>query len=402
MNEDRYKEFEHPDCFLNRHIGPRSDEIQEMARFIGAKDLENLIEFALPPQIKVKEPIQSPTPIGEQKALERLRQIAAKNQIFKSYIGMGFYDCYTPSVILRNILENPGWYTQYTPYQAEISQGRLEALLIFQTMICELTGLEIANASMLDEATACAEAIRMCHRIRKNQQANRFIIAADCHPQNISVVKTHSQASGVELIICPPQEIRVDEHTFGILLQYPSSYGDIINYESLVQTAHNNGVLVAVSADIMALLLIKPPGEFGADIAVGSTQRFGLPMGFGGPHSGFLATKDAFKRQMPGRLVGISKDSQGKPALRLALGTREQHIRREKATSNICTAQALPAIMSAMYAVYHGPDGLKKIAARINTLATIFANGIKKLGYSLGSEYFFDTICIKSKTTNSQ
>jgi len=402
MNEDRYKEFEYPDCFLNRHIGPRPAEIQEMARFIGAKDLENLIEFALPPQIKAKEPIQSPTPIGEQKALERLRQIAAKNQIFKSYIGMGFYDCYTPSVILRNILENPGWYTQYTPYQAEISQGRLEALLIFQTMICELTGLEIANASMLDEATACAEAMRMCHRIRKNQQANRFIIAADCHPQNISVVKTHSQACGVELIICPPQEITIDEHTFGILLQYPSSYGNIIDYESLVQTAHNNDVLVAVSADIMALLLIKPPGEFGADIAVGSTQRFGLPMGFGGPHAGFLATRDAFKRQMPGRLVGISKDSRGKPALRLALGTREQHIRREKATSNICTAQALPAIMSAMYAVYHGPDRLKKIATRINSLATIFANGIKKLGYSLGSEFFFDTICIESKTTNSQ
>jgi glycine dehydrogenase len=292
---------------------------------------------------------------------------------------MGFYDCYTPSVILRNILENPGWYTQYTPYQAEISQGRLEALLTFQTMICELTGLEIANASMLDEATACAEAMRMCHRIRKNQKANRFIIAADCHPQNISVVKTHSQACDIELIVCHPQDIQIDENVFGILLQYPSSYGEIIDYESLVQTAHNNGVLVVFSADLMALLLIKPPGEFGADIAVGSSQRFGLPMGFGGPHAGFLATRDAFKRQMPGRLVGVSKDSRGKPALRLALGTREQHIRREKATSNICTAQALPAIMSAMYAVYHGPDGLRKIATRINSLTTILANELRNL-----------------------
>ncbi|MGC8743864.1 MAG: aminomethyl-transferring glycine dehydrogenase [Verrucomicrobiia bacterium] len=402
MKSDNNK-IVYTDSFVSRHIGPRRDEIAQMAMEVGAKDLDDLISRAMPSHIICKETIHLPEPISENAALERLQNYAAKNQVFKSFIGMGYYDTFTPPVIQRNILENPGWYTQYTPYQAEISQGRLEALLVFQTMIRDLTGLEIANASLLDEATACAEAMRMCHRLRKNLAANKFIISADAHHQNISVVKTHCDAIGVELIVTPLAEAKIDETVFGILIQYPSTKGEIWDIESLVQTAHSNGALAAVATDLMALLLIKSPGELGADIAVGSAQRFGIPMGYGGPHAGFLATREAFKRQMPGRLVGISKDSRGKPAYRLALGTREQHIRREKATSNICTAQSLPAIMSAMYAVYHGPDGLKKIADRINKLAAIFANGAKKLGYNIAYESFFDTVCVKSdKISSSQ
>ncbi|MGC9035372.1 MAG: aminomethyl-transferring glycine dehydrogenase [Verrucomicrobiia bacterium] len=392
---------DYPENFVSRHIGPRPEEIQQMAIELGANDLDDLVSRAMPSHILARQTISLPEPISEHAALERLQHLASRNQPLKSFIGMGYYDCFTPSVIQRNIFENPGWYTQYTPYQAEISQGRLEALLIFQTMVRDLTALEIANASLLDEATACAEAMRMCHRLKKNPLANRFIISDDCHPQNISVVKTHSEAIGVELIVTSLKNFTIDETVFGILIQYPSTKGDITDLESLIQTAHNKGALVAVATDLMALLLIKPPGEFGADIAIGSAQRFGVPMGFGGPHAGFLATRDAFKRQMPGRLVGISKDSRGKPAYRLALGTREQHIRREKATSNICTAQSLPAIMSAMYAVYHGPQGLKKIAEHINKLAAVFANGVKQLGYTIHSESFFDTVCVKSASANS-
>jgi glycine dehydrogenase len=382
--------------FLWRHIGPRENEIREMANYIGVKDLDELIDRAIPEAIRFKGDIQLPPPMDENQVLEKLRQIASKNKVYKSYIGMGYYDCHTPAVIQRNILENPGWYTQYTPYQAEISQGRLEALLMFQTMIASLTGMEIANASLLDEATSCAEAMRMCHRLKKNPSANKFIAAVDCHPQNISVIKGHAKATGIDLLVTEPENMKLDDSVFGILLQYPATNGAVRNYESLVAEAHQKGVLVVFCADLLALTLIKPPGEFGADIVVGSAQRFGLPMGFGGPHAGYLATRDAFKRQMPGRLVGISKDSRGKPALRLALGTREQHIRREKATSNICTAQSLPAIIAAMYAIYHGPQGLKKIAERIHSLAVTLANGLEKLGYTIAHHHFFDTLCIRS------
>lgn len=393
---------EKSESFLWRHIGPRKDEIREMANTIGVKDLDDLIDRAIPSAIRLKEPIQLPPPLDENQALEKLRQIASKNQVYKSFIGMGYYDCYTPSVIQRNILENPGWYTQYTPYQAEISQGRLEALLTFQTMVCSLTGMEIANASLLDEATACAEAMRMCHRLRKNPNANKFIVSADCHPQNISVLKGHAKATGIELLVQNVADIKFDDTVFGVLVQYPTTDGAVRNYESLVTAAHQNGALAVFCADLLALTLIKPPGESGADVVVGSAQRFGMPMGFGGPHAGYLATRDAFKRQMPGRLVGISKDSRGKPALRLALGTREQHIRREKATSNICTAQSLPAIMAAMYAVYHGPEGLKKIAARIHSLAILLANNLEKIGYTIVHKHFFDTLRIQSNSISSE
>lgn len=393
---------EKSESFLWRHIGPRKDEIREMANTIGVKDLDDLIDRAIPSAIRLKEPIQLPPPLDENQALEKLCQIASKNKVYKSFIGMGYYDCYTPSVIQRNILENPGWYTQYTPYQAEISQGRLEALLTFQTMVCSLTGMEIANASLLDEATACAEAMRMCHRLRKNHNANKFIVSADCHPQNISVLKGHAKATGIELLVQNVADIKFDDTVFGVLVQYPATDGAIRNYESLVAAAHQNGALAVFCADLLALTLIKPPGESGADVVVGSAQRFGMPMGFGGPHAGYLATRDAFKRQMPGRLVGISKDSRGKPALRLALGTREQHIRREKATSNICTAQSLPAIMAAMYAVYHGPEGLKKIAARIHSLAILLANNLEKIGYTIVHKHFFDTLRIQSNSISSE
>ncbi|MCX7872547.1 MAG: aminomethyl-transferring glycine dehydrogenase, partial [Verrucomicrobiae bacterium] len=402
MNGNFQSERKESFSFLWRHLGPRENEMSEMANFVGVRDVDDLVVQAIPPTIRLKESIQLPPPLDENQALERLRNIAGKNWVYKSFIGMGYYDCHTPSVIQRNILENPGWYTQYTPYQAEISQGRLEVLLTFQTMVCSLTGMEIANASLLDEATACAEAMRMCHRLRKRQNANTFIVAADCHPQNLAVLRGHAKAVGIDLVVAKVEEIKFDDAVFGVLFQYPATDGVIRDYESIVRDAHQKDVFVVFSADLLALTLIKPPGEFGADMVVGTSQRFGVPMGFGGPHAGYLATRDAFKRQMPGRLVGISKDSRGKPALRLALGTREQHIRREKATSNICTAQALPAIMAAMYAVYHGPEGLKKIAARIHALTTLLAKGLEKVGYTVVHKNFFDTLLVMSRSVSSE
>jgi glycine dehydrogenase len=373
----------HPDPFVRRHIGPRPADADEMLAQVGFKNLDELIDAAVPKNIRLGKSLDLPAARSEHEALAELKKIASQNQVCRSFIGMGFYDCITPAVIQRNVLENPGWYTQYTPYQAEISQGRLEALLNFQTMVADLTALDIANASLLDEATACAEAMTMCHRLADGR--NIFFVSETCHPQNIEVIQTRAKVLGIEIVVGSPEQFSFTEKVFGALVQYPDTFGAIHNYSGFAEKAHAAGALLTVAADLLALTLIKPPGEFGADIAVGSAQRFGVPLGYGGPHAAFFATRDEFKRQMPGRIVGVSKDSRGRPALRLALQTREQHIRREKATSNICTAQALLANMASMYAVYHGPEGLKKIAQRIHTLTQILAAGLEKLGYPLSN-----------------
>ena len=379
--QDASLPFDRSNSFSQRHIGPRPEQQGQMLQLLGYSDLNALIDAAVPPDIRLTTPLNIPEGLCESDALARLRDIAAQNQVCRSYIGMGYHDCLTPAVIQRSVLENPGWYTPYTPYQAEISQGRLEALLTFQTMVSDLTGLEIANASLLDEATAAAEAMIMCHALKDAR--NVFFVSANCHPQTIAVLKTRARPLGIELVVGDHQSFQFGENVFGALVQYPDTFGAIHHYGGFVERAHAAGALVAVATDLLALTLLRPPGEFGADIAVGSAQRFGVPLGYGGPHAAFLATRDAFKRHMPGRIVGVSKDSRGRPALRLALQTREQHIRREKATSNICTAQALLASMAAMYAVYHGPDGLRRIAQRIHTLTRVLAAGLEKLGYAL-------------------
>jgi glycine dehydrogenase len=337
--------------------------------------------MVVPSGIRLGAPLDLPAARSEHAVLEALRVIGSKNQVCRSYIGMGYSDCVTPPVIQRNILENPGWYTQYTPYQAEVSQGRLEALLAFQTMTTELTGLEIANASLLDEATAAAEAMHLCQNVKPERRV--FFVSENCYPQTIDVVKTRAKRLGMEVVVGNHEAFVFGENVAGALVQYPASNGAIYDYSSFVEAAHKTGALVVVAADILALTVLRPPGEFGADVAIGSAQRFGIPMGYGGPHAAFFATREAFKRQMPGRLVGVSKDSNGRPAFRLALQTREQHIRREKATSNICTAQALLANMAAMYAVWHGPKGLAQIAGRVHLLTGALAAGLDRLGYSL-------------------
>ncbi|MFB2878054.1 aminomethyl-transferring glycine dehydrogenase [Floridanema aerugineum] len=379
------------DSFATRHIGPSPEEIKQMLELLGLSSLDELIEKTIPQAIRISRPLQLPTAQSEYTALANLKEIASKNQIFRSFIGMGYSDCITPPVILRNILENPGWYTAYTPYQAEIAQGRLEALLNFQTMIIELTGLEIANASLLDEATAAAEAMTLSYGVSKNK-AKAFFVSQDCHPQTIEVVQTRAYPLGIEVIVGNHENFAFDQPIFGALLQYPATDGTIYDYRKFIEQAHKVGALVTVAADILSLTLLTPPGEFGADIAVGNTQRFGVPLGYGGPHAAYFATKEEFKRQVPGRIVGVSKDANGKPALRLALQTREQHIRREKATSNICTAQVLLAVIASMYAVYHGAAGIKRIAGNIHQLTNLLAEGLKQLGYKITGEYFFDTI----------
>ncbi len=388
------------DTFVRRHIGPRPDEIAAMAGHCGFESLDQLVNAAVPAAIRVQEAMNLPPALSEFETLSKLRSIAEKNQVFRSFIGMGYYDTITPPVIQRNILENPGWYTQYTPYQAEISQGRLEGLLNFQTLVTELTGLEIANASLLDEATACAEAMTFCHRLvvsdgsAAGTSRHRFLVDRDCHPQNLEVVETRAKALGIEVVVGDWRKWEIDGSVFGVLLQYPASSGLVDGLGTIIAAAKKAGSLVVVATDLLALTLLTPPGELGADVAVGSAQRFGVPLGYGGPHAAFFATRDMYKRQMPGRLVGVSRDSRGKPALRLSLGTREQHIRRDKATSNICTAQALLANMAMAYACYHGPDGLRAIAERVHRLTGLLAAGLRKLGIQVVNPTYFDTLTV--------
>ncbi|WP_017652835.1 aminomethyl-transferring glycine dehydrogenase [Fortiea contorta] len=389
------------DNFAKRHIGPNTEDIQQMLGVLEIADLDTLIDQTVPQGIRLHQALQLPAAQSEYAALARLKQLATKNQVFRSFIGMGYYDCITPPVIARNILENPGWYTAYTPYQPEIAQGRLEALLNFQTVIIDLTGLEIANASLLDEATAAAEAMSLSYGVAKNK-ANAYFVSRECHPQTIDVLQTRALPLGIKIIVGDHQNFDFDQPIFGAVLQYPASDGTIYDYRAFIAKAHAEGALVTVAADILSLTLLTPPGEFGADIAVGSSQRFGIPLGFGGPHAAYLATKEEYKRQVPGRIVGLSKDIHGQPALRLALQTREQHIRREKATSNICTAQVLLAVMASMYAVYHGPKGLKAIAENIHQLTVILATGLQRFGYTVSSEYFFDTLRVELGTQNQE
>ena len=382
-----------PDQFVRRHIGPNAGETRAMLALLDHANVESLINAAVPRQIRLNKSLNLPVAQTEFDALRDLKSIASQNQVFRSFIGMGYYDTIMPPVIQRNVLENPGWYTQYTPYQAEISQGRLEALLNFQTMVMELTALDIANASMLDEATAAAEAMTMSHRLKDGR--NTFFISEACHPQTIEVVRSRAYALKIEVVVGSHENFEFGDQVFGALVQYPDTFGAIHDYSVFTEKAHAAGAMVTVATDLLALTLIKPPGEFGADIAVGSAQRFGVPLGYGGPHAAFFATRDEFKRQIPGRIVGVSKDSRGKPALRLALGTREQHIRREKATSNICTAQALLANMASLYACYHGPEGLKRIAQRVHALTEVLATGLERLGYPVATAARFDTLKVK-------
>ncbi|MEM9512622.1 MAG: aminomethyl-transferring glycine dehydrogenase, partial [Cyanobacteria bacterium P01_E01_bin.48] len=385
--------------FVVRHIGANPDDIDQMLAAVGVESLDELLDRSVPDTIRLQRELQLQSGCSEREALTELREIAAENQIWRSFLGMGYADCITPAVIQRNVLENPGWYTQYTPYQAEIAQGRLEALLNFQTMVIDLTGLEIANASLLDEATAAAEAMTMSFNLKSKPDKQRFWVSQACHPQTIAVVQTRAQPLGIEVVVGNLDAVAGDDRSFfGALLQYPTTDGAIVDYREFVERLHAVDALVTVAADLLSLTLLKPPGEFGADIAVGSSQRFGVPLGYGGPHAAFFATRSAFARQIPGRVVGISKDAAGKPALRLALQTREQHIRRDKATSNICTAQVLLAVMASMYAVYHGARGLRRIADRVHTLAIALAAGLKRLGYDLGSCDFFDTVRVELGT----
>jgi glycine dehydrogenase len=384
--------------FLSRHIGPRDYESDLMLKKIGVLSLDELINKTVPDNIRLQQPLNLPEPLSEYEYLMDLRKIAEKNKIFRTYIGMGYYNTITPSVIKRNILENPGWYTSYTPYQAEISQGRLEALLNFQTMVIDLTGMEIANASLLDESTAAAEAMIMLYNTRSKKSikngAIRFVADKHIFPQTISVLKSRAECHGIELLTVDPESFIFDEKVFGVLIQYPNSNGEIISLGQLTAKAHQMDINVAVAADLLSLVLYTPPGEWGADVVVGSTQRFGIPMGFGGPHAAFFATNESFKRFMPGRIIGVSTDTNDKRALRMALQTREQHIKREKATSNICTAQALLANMAGMYAVYHGPEGLKNIALRIHSLAGLLAAILEELGCKQLNRNYFDTLDI--------
>jgi glycine dehydrogenase len=366
-----------------------------MLAVLGLNSLDELIDQTVPPAIRLAAPLNLPAPRSESEVLAELRELAARNKVYRSFIGMGYSGCLTPAVIQRNILENPGWYTQYTPYQAEIAQGRLEALLNFQTMIADLTGMEIANASLLDEATAAAEAMTLCRRAQARQStAAVFFVSELCPPQTIAVVRTRAEPLGYEIVVGDHTRYDFSQPTFGVLVQYPATDGSILDYRDFAADAHAHDALVVVASDLLALTLLTPPGQFGADVVIGNSQRFGVPMGYGGPHAAFMSTLDQHKRLMPGRLVGVSQDATGKPAIRLALQTREQHIRRDKATSNICTAQVLLAVMASMYAVYHGPAGLTRIAQRVKLFTGILAEALPQLGYQLNDAPVFDTLKI--------
>ncbi len=382
------------DTFGRRHIGPGRDDKAAMLTLLDLPSIEALEDAAVPENIRLRRPLELPVASGEREALAELREIAAQNTVAKSFIGQGYYGCITPPVIQRNILENPAWYTAYTPYQAEIAQGRLEALVNFQTMVTDLTGMEIANASLLDEGTAVAEAVSMAIALHKGRNATKLLVDEGCHPQTQAVVATRAEALGLTVRFCAVEPAAITAETVAVVVQVPDTFGRIGSHTELAKAAHAAGALVIAAADPLALTLIDPPGAWGADIAVGSTQRFGVPMGFGGPHAAYIATRDAFKRVLPGRLVGLSHDATGRPAYRLALQTREQHIRRDKATSNICTAQVLLAVMASMYAVYHGPEGLRAIARRVHRLASVLAKGLDQLGFKLQSTRFFDTLTV--------
>lgn len=388
--------FEVKDQFVNRHVGPTPDEISKMLKVIGKDSLDSLIDDTVPAKIRLKNKLKLAAPVTENVFLKEMKKIAQKNKMYRSFIGMGYYPTILPAVIQRNILENPGWYTQYTPYQAEISQGRLEALLNYQTMVIDLTGLPVANASLLDEGTAAAEAMVMLHNCRKTAKktAETFFVADTVFPQTIDVLKTRSEPRGIKVVVGKLKDLKLTDDIYGILVQYPDQDGEVEDYRKLFKEAEEKGIFKAVCADFLSLALLTPPGEFGADIVTGSTQRFGVPMGYGGPHAAYFATKEEFKRQMPGRIIGVSVDAQNRPALRMALQTREQHIKRENATSNICTAQVLLAIMAGMYATYHGPEGIKAIALRVHELTGFTALGLKELGYTVANKYYFDTLKI--------
>ncbi|MBP6265177.1 MAG: aminomethyl-transferring glycine dehydrogenase [Nitrospira sp.] len=393
------------DTFVPRHIGPTDSDIQEMLATLSLPSLDALVESTVPSDIRLQTSLTVPSPRGEQQVLAELRGLAGQNQVWRSLIGMGYYDCITPLVIQRNILENPGWYTQYTPYQAEIAQGRLEALVNFQTMVADLTGLPLANASLLDEATAAAEAMTMCAAMSRaaGHERKKFFVSENCHPQTIAVVQTRAEPLGIVLQIGSIQSLDLSQgEFFGLLLQYPSTDGYVGDYSEFITRAHASGAYVVVATDLLALTLLRSPGEFGADVAIGSSQRFGVPLGFGGPHAAFLATKEEFRRQMPGRIIGVSKDVTGRVAYRLSLQTREQHIRREKATSNICTAQVLLAVMAGMFAVYHGPAGLRRIAERIHGLTMMLAEGLRRHGCVVGLEPVFDTLRVPLSPAQSE
>jgi len=380
--------------FTERHIGPNAQQIQAMLDSLGVASVDALIEQCVPESIHLKQALDLPSGMSETAALDYLKNLAGQNGVNKSYIGMGYYNTHVPTVILRNVLENPAWYTAYTPYQPEIAQGRLEALLNFQQLVMDLTGLDLANASMLDEATAAAEAMALCKRVNR-KKSDLFFVADDVHPQTLDVLKTRAEYLGIELAVGNPLTELANADVFGVLLQYPGTYGDINDLQTLIDNAHEQKAMACVASDLLALMLLKSPGDMGADVVLGSAQRFGVPMGFGGPHAAFFAAREKFKRSVPGRIIGASIDVTGKPALRMAMQTREQHIRREKATSNICTAQALLANMAAFYAIYHGPEGWRAIAQRTHDYAQLLAQQLTQGGFALRNTHYFDTLTIE-------
>ena len=393
------------DLFASRHIGIRKEDLPKMLETIGVESIDQLINETIPSEIRLKKPLDLNREMSEHEFLSHINSLSLKNKVYKTYIGLGYNECITPSVIKRNILENPGWYTAYTPYQAEIAQGRLEALLNFQTMICDLTGMELSNASLLDESTAAAEAMTMLFDVRtreqKKNEAVKFFVSNEVLPQTLSLLQTRSKPLGIELVTGDHETFEFSESFYGALLQYPGKYGQVNDYKSFVQKARDKEIKVAVAADILSLVLLTPPGEIGVDVVVGTTQRFGIPLGYGGPHAAFFATREAYKRNIPGRIIGLTRDTDGNQALRMALQTREQHIKRDKATSNICTAQVLLAVMAGAYAVYHGPKGLKYIANKVHHNAKLLGQLLEQQGLKQLNTAFFDTIKVQIPDTKS-